>query len=200
MTKCECHHVATTKKERKTLTIALILNAAMFIIGLIAGILAQSTALVADSFDMLADALVYLLGLLAIGRIIQFKIIIARFSSGLLSLLGVGILFEVGHRFWLGSSPEGSVMISVATLSLIVNTIVLMLLRRFKEGEIHLRVTWIFTRADIIVNLGVIFSGILVMLTKSHYPDLIVGFTIGLYVIRESIEIFKESLMDRVHK
>lgn len=188
---CGCHHTATKKTEQKTLMVAFILNASMFIIGLVAGILAQSTALIADSLDMLADALVYLLGLWAVGRTIYFKATIAKLSGGLLSLLGVGVLFEVGRRAWLGSSPESSIMIGVACLSLVINTIVLMLLRKFREGEVHLRATWIFTRADVIANLGVILSGILVILTKSRYPDLIVGFAIGLYVIKEAVEIFR---------
>lgn len=191
MTDCGCHQVATTKTEQKILTIALLLNALMFVIGLIAGVLAQSTALIADSLDMLADASAYALGLWAVGRAIHFKTIIARLSGGLLLLLGAGVLFEVGRRMWLGSSPESSIMIGVACLSLVINTIVLMLLRKFREGEVQLRATWIFTRADVIANLGVILSGILVMLTKSRYPDLIVGFAIGLYIIKEAIEIFK---------
>ena len=193
MTSCECHHVAKTKDERKTLIIALLLNAAMFVVGLISGIFAQSTALIADSFDMLADAIVYSLGLWAVGRAPHFKTIIARLSGGLLSLLGMGILIEVGRRFWVGSSPESSVMIGVACLSLVVNTIVLVLLRKFRKrkGEVHLQATWIFTRADVIANLGVVLSGILVILTKSRFPDLIVGFVIGLYVLKEAIEIFR---------
>lgn len=191
MTDCGCHHTAKTKAERKTLKIALLLNASMFVIGLSAGVLAQSTALIADSFDMLADTIAYSLGLWAVGRAAYLKTIIAKLSGGLLLLLGLGILFEIGRRAWLGSSPESSIMIAVACLSLVVNTTVLMLLRKFRNGEVHLQATWIFTRADVIANLGVILSGILVMLTKSRYPDLIMGFVIGLYVIREAIEIFK---------
>lgn len=191
MADCGCHQVATTKEEQKILMIALLLNALMFVIGLIAGILAQSTALIADSLDMLADAVAYALGLWAVGRAIYFKTIIARLSGGMLFFLGIGILFEVGRRMWLGSSPESGIMIGVACLSLVINTIVLILLRKFRKGEVHLQATWIFTRADIIANVGVILSGILVMLTKSRYPDLIVGFAIGLYVIKEAIVIFK---------
>ncbi|QDP71399.1 cation transporter [Legionella israelensis] len=194
MTDCGCQQVATTKSERKTLTIALILNALMFVVGLTAGIIAQSTALIADSLDMLADSFAYSLGLLAVGRTAKLKKIIAVTSGGLLCFLGLGVLFEVGRRAWFGSSPESSLMIGVACLSLIINTIVLKLLKKFRNGEVHLRATWIFTRADVVANIGVIFSGILVLLTKSRYPDLIVGFAIGLYVIKEALEIFKESL------
>lgn len=180
-----------TYAEQKILSIAFALNVSMFFIGLSAGILAQSTALIADSFDMLADALAYFLGFLAVGRAIRFKIIVAKISGGLLSILGVGILLEVGRRAWLGSSPESCIMIGVACLSLIINTTVLILLHKFRKGETHLQASWIFTRADVIANLGVILAGILVLVTKSRYPDLVVGFAIGLYVIKEVFEIFR---------
>ena len=194
MTDCGCQQIATTKEERKTLTIALILNALMFVVGLMAGIIAQSTALIADSLDMLADSFAYFLGLMAVGRTAKLKKRIAITSGGLLCFLGLGVVFEVGRRAWFGSFPESSLMIVVACISLIINTIVLKLLKKFRNGEVHLRATWIFTRVDVVANIGVIISGFLVLLTKSRYPDLIVGFAIGLYVIKEALEIFKESL------
>lgn len=189
MSNCGCHSTASTKAERKVLTIALILNASMFVIGLIAGFLAQSTSLIADSLDMLADASAYTIGLFAIGRSYVFKSRAATLSGSLLLLLGASVLFEVGRRAWMGSFPESSTIIAVACISLMVNTYVLRSLRQFRKGEAHLRATWIFTRADIIVNFSVIFSGALVALTKSRYPDLIIGFLIGLYVIKEALEI-----------
>ncbi len=189
MTDCGCLINARTINERKVLRIALCLNASMFVIGLIAGVLAQSVGLIADSLDMLADAIAYALGLYAIGRSQWIKSAAAKFSGGLLLTLGVGVLVEVIRRAWFGSLPESNVIITIASISLAVNSIVLYLLKPFKNGEVHLRATWIFTRADVIANLGVIISGILVALTQSRYPDLVIGFAIGLYVIKEAFEI-----------
>lgn len=192
MNDCGCNHTATTNPERKVLQIALTLNGTMFVVGLIAGILAQSTGLIADSLDMLADASAYTIGLFVIGRSLRLKTIAATLSGGLLLILGFGVLLEVLRRAWVGSFPESTTLIVVAFISLIVNAIVLRLLSRFRKGEVHLRATWIFTRADVIANVGVIFSGVLVALTHSRYPDLIVGFAIGLYVIKEAFEILSD--------
>lgn len=193
MSDCGCRQMVTTTAERKILQIALVLNATMFVIGLVAGLLAQSTSLIADSLDMLADASAYTIGLFAIGRSLRFKASAATLSGSILLLLGAGVLLEVLRRAWLGSCPESTTMIIVACVSLTVNASVLRMLGRFRKGEAHLRATWIFTRADVIVNLGVIISGILVALTHSRYPDLIVGFAIGLYVIKEAIEILGDA-------
>ena len=56
-----------------------------------------------------------------------------------------------------------------------------------------MRASWIFTRADVIANIGVIVAGILVLWTESRVPDLIIGCAIGLYVLREAFEILRES-------
>lgn len=198
MNNCECHQMASIITDRKILMTALALNASMFVVGLIAGILAQSTGLIADALDMLADASVYGLGLLAINRSIGFKNITAMLSGSLLLLLGIWILLDVGRRAWFGSFPDSTIMIVIACISLAINGTVLLLLDRFRHGEIHLRATWIFTRADVIVNFGVIISGVLVTLTSSRYPDLIVGFVICLYVIKEAYGILRSAREERV--
>lgn len=68
MSDCGCHIEAKNAAERKTLRIVLLVNGVMFLVELGSGILAHSTALIADSLDMLADALVYGLSLYAVGR------------------------------------------------------------------------------------------------------------------------------------
>ncbi|REN11272.1 cation transporter, partial [Mycobacterium tuberculosis] len=56
MSDCGCHHEAKNAQERRVLWIALALNAAMAVIGGIAGWVAHSTGLLADALDMLSDA------------------------------------------------------------------------------------------------------------------------------------------------
>lgn len=189
MSNCGCN--PTVAIERRVLVIALTLNLMMFVVGLIAGLLAESTSLLADSLDMLADASAYTIGLFAIGRSLQFKSAAAKLSGSLLLFLGLGILVEVAYRGWKGSFPESHIMIIVAFISLIVNTFVLHKLGQLRQEEAHLRASWLFTRADIVVNIGVICSGILVAFTNSRYPDLVVGFIVSLYVIKEATGIIK---------
>jgi Co/Zn/Cd efflux system component len=88
-------------------------------------------------------------------------------------------------------------MIVIASLSLIVNATVLRLLTPFRSGEVHLRATWIFTRADVIANAAVIAAGLIVMLTHLPWIDLFVGAAIGLYVLKEALEILTESRVAR---
>lgn len=74
-----------------------------------------------------------------------------------------------------------------------MNVFVLRLLAPLKSGEVHLRATWLFTRADVVANIGVMLAGVLVLWLGSPYPDFIIGTLIGLYVIKEAIEILREA-------
>jgi len=194
MSDCGCHPESTQDPaQRRTLWIALLLNAAMAVIGFVAGWFAQSTGVLADALDMLSDAAAYAIGLVAIGRSATFKMRAAQLSGGVLLVLGLVVVFETVRRGVYGSEPTSGVMFAAALLSLAVNLTVLRLLRPFQQGEVHLRATWIFTRADVVANLGVIASAVLVWMTGSRFPDLIVGAAIGAYVVREAVEILREA-------
>lgn len=187
---CGCHREeAKTRAERRALGIALALNATMFVTEAIAGLLADSSALLADALDMLADAIGYGIAMFAIGRSALLKVRAAQASGLMLGILGVSVIVEAVRRAIVGSAPEGAVMLVIAMLSLIVNATVLRMLARYREGDVHLRASWIFTRADVIANIAVILAGLLVSATGSRMPDLIIGLAIGVYVIREALEI-----------
>lgn len=180
-------------KERATLRVALVLNAAMFVVGMTVGLWAQSTGLMADALDMLADASAYAIALMAVTRGPAFKRNAARWSGTLLVFLGAGILLDVLRRGLIGSEPKGLAMMAYSIVSLAVNSTVLRMLAKFRHGEIHLRATWIFTRVDVLANLGVFSAGVLVWLTGLWVFDLLAGFAIGSYVVKESVEILREA-------
>lgn len=194
MSRCGCAPPPLESQEqRRVLMIALALNAAMFVVETAIGVLANSTALIADGFDMLSDAAVYAVALAAMGRTSGFKANAAFLSGAMLLLMGLGLILEVARRLFMGSAPEGGWMIAVSLVALAVNVIVLRLLSRQRSAEIHLRAAWIFTRADVIANAAVILTGLAVLLTGLRYFDLIVGAAIGAYVVREALEILKEA-------
>jgi Co/Zn/Cd efflux system component len=89
MTKCECQLEPEEGIQSRLLVTLLVVNALMFLLEMVIGWLAESTALLADSLDMLADATVYAIALLAVGRSDRFKMR-AAFSSGIFQLLLAG--------------------------------------------------------------------------------------------------------------
>ena len=198
MADCGCSPVTPeTAEQRRMLTLALGLNAIMFVVETTSGIIGNSAGLIADGLDMLADASAYAVALLAIGRGLRFKSNAAMASGLLLLILGCAVLLDVARRAISGEPPEGLLMVLVASIALAVNATVLKLLSRYRDGEVHLRATWIFTRADLVANMAVIVSGVAVLVTEIRALDLIVGAGIGIYVIREAFEILSEARKSR---
>lgn len=137
---CGCSAVSTDHPaQRRVLRIALGLNAAMFVVGMIAGLTARSSGLIADALDMLADASAYAIALIAIGGGPTFKSDAGLVSGSLVLLLGVGVLIHIARRTIEGSEPIGLIVMATATVSLGVNLSVLRVLSRFRQDEAHLR-------------------------------------------------------------
>lgn len=194
MTGCGCEPGdSKSEGQRRILFIALGLNATMFCVGLVAGLVGQSSGLLADSLDMLADATAYAIAIAALTRGALFKARAATVSGGILLILGAGVLVDAARRGVTGSEPESLLMIGVASVSLAVNATVLRMLGKVRGEGVHLSASWIFTRADVIANIGVILSGLIVALSGFRFVDLIAGAAIGLYVMKEALEILGEA-------
>lgn len=175
--------IPDTAQEASTLRILLAINAIMFVVEMIAGVIAQSTALIADSLDMFADAAVYGLALYAVGRSIRLQVRAANVAGILQLILALGVLIEVGRRFVFGSEPESLTMMSIALVALIANTTCLLLIAKHRHGGAHMKASWIFSANDVVINVGVIAAGALVAWTGSNYPDLVIGALVGLIVL-----------------
>jgi cation diffusion facilitator family transporter len=169
----------------------------MFIAETAAGIVAHSTGLIADGLDMLADASAYAIALAAVTRGSRFKANAALTSGLILLALGIGVGVDVVRRLLSETHPEGAWMIAVATVALVVNATVLRLLGKQRQDEVHIRATWIFTRADVVANAAVILSGIGVLLTGIRYFDLAVGAAISIFVAKEALEILADARRSR---
>lgn len=181
-----------TTVQSKLLWTVMIINFSFFLIEMTTGLLSRSMGLVADSLDMLADALVYGLSLWAVGSTTMRKKRVALLSGYFqlaLALLGI---VEVIRRF-IGyeAMPDFRTMIIVSVLALIANAVCLYLLQKSRSTEAHMKASMIFTSNDVIINTGVIAAGILVLLTQSRYPDLIIGSLVFLIVVRGAFRIIK---------
>lgn len=192
MSDCSHEFDQAEKLERKTLITLSVINAVMFLAEIVLGWLAESTGLIADSFDMLADAGVYGLSLYAVGKGVQKQSKAASISGVLQIILGTGVLLDVLRRFLFGSEPGGFLIMGVGTVALIANIYCLMLLSPHRDAGVHMRASWIFSTNDVIANLGVIISGGLVWIFGSRYPDLLVGAIISAVIVRGGVKILNE--------
>ena len=178
--------------ERRTLWTLLAINGVMFLVEALTGWFADTAGVLADSLDMLADASVYAVALYAVGRTSRIQLGAATASGVVQIALGLGVLLEVARRFAYGSEPASALMIGAGAVALVANVTCLMLIAKHRHGAIHMRASWIFSANDVIANVGVIVSGVLVLLLESRIPDLVVGAVIAVIVVRGGISILWE--------
>lgn len=170
-------------KQRKVLIIVLLLNAIMFFVEFSYGVISNSTALMADSLDMLGDAIVYALGLYVVAKGPKWKAVSAILKGFIMIIFGLYVLFEAILKIQRDVLPESSIMGPIAVLALIVNLICLYLLFAHKDDDINMSSTWVCSRNDIVANTSVIAASALVWYFQTKWPDIIVGIALsGLFL------------------
>ena len=92
--------------QKRLLWTVLVLNGVMFFVEFIAGWLAESSGLIADSLDMLADTMVYAISLYAVGKAITYKANAAIVNGSLQLVLALLVLADVAQRLLFGSTPQ----------------------------------------------------------------------------------------------
>jgi Co/Zn/Cd efflux system component len=176
------------------LWIALVANAAMFGVELIASIFSGSTALAADAADFLGDSANYALSLGALAAGGAWLSRVALLKGAAMSVYGIAVLAYAGWRAWLGVPPEALTMGVVGLLALAVNFGVAALLYRFREGDANMKSVWLCTRNDVIANILVLIAAAGVFGTGTVWPDVgvaavlaFLGLSSGRIVIRQAL-------------
>src|SRR5215813_5017559 len=167
---CEVREVP--REQRRLLHVVLWINAAMFLIESVAGVLAHSTALFADSIDMLGDAIVYGFSLYVIGRGVVWQARAALLKGLIMAAFGVGLLVQVAFKIAHGLTPTVEVMSAVGLVAFAANMGCLILLWRRRGDDINMRSAWICSRNDVIGNAAVLLAAGAVALTGSPWPDI----------------------------
>ena len=182
-------------EQKKLLWTVIAINFAFFVIEMTTGLISRSMGLVADSLDMLADSFVYGISLFAVGGTVIRKKRIAKIAGYFQITLAMIGFVEVLRRFFGAEKlPDFSTMVIVSIFALIANGICLYILQKAKgKEEAHMKASMIFTSNDVIINLGVIFAGLLVNWMGSNKPDLIIGTIIFVLVIQGAFRILKLS-------
>ena len=168
-----------TRRQRRVLQIVLALNAAMFLLELGTGLLARSTALVADSADMLGDALVYGVSLYAVGRGTAWTARAALLKGGLMAVFAVGVLGQATVKLARGAAPVVEAMGAVGLIALAANTLCVVLLWRLRDDDVNMRSAWLCSRNDVVANVAVLLAAGVVWATGSGVPDIAVGLAIA---------------------
>ena len=188
---CEVREIP--RAQRRVLHVVLWINVAMFLTESVAGVLAHSTALFADSIDMLGDAIVYAFSLYVIGRGIVWQARAARLKGIVMAAFGVGVLVQVAVKIAQGLTPTVEVMSAVGALAFAANLCCLALLWRRRGDDINMRSAWICSRNDVIGNAAVLVAAGAVAATGSPWPDIVIGLLVASVFGRSAVQVLREA-------
>ncbi|MGB9190271.1 MULTISPECIES: cation transporter [unclassified Acinetobacter] len=201
---CSCSHEPAPQKPhskfRTALWIALIINIVMFIVELIGGAYAHSSALWADSLDFFGDAVNYGISLAVLGASLYWRATVALLKGVTMALFGFVVMGKTIYAYLQGIPPEAMTMGAIGLLALIANVTAAVILYAFRDGDSNMQSVWLCSRNDAIGNVAVILAAVGVFGTGSMWPDIVValimaslGLTAGYQVIQKSLQERKEN-------
>lgn len=189
----ELEKLARQREQRRVLVIVLAINAAMFVLEFGAGVVAGSTALMADASDMLGDAVVYAVSLYALARSDRWKAGAAMLKGVVILGLGVGIAVNVALKVESGVPPSSTLMLAFGTLALAANLVCFRLLTGFRHQDVNMASTWECSRNDLINNCGVLLAAALVWWFASPWPDIAIGGVMALIFLRSAVRVISDA-------
>ena len=198
---CSCSHEPAPPKPdskfRTALWIALVVNLTLFVVELIGGAYAHSSALWADALDFFGDAVNYGVSLAVIGASLYWRATVALLKGMTMALFGLVIMGKVIYAYLQGISPEALTMGLIGVLALLANVFTAVILYAFREGDSNMRSVWLCSRNDAIGNAAVILAAVGVFGTGSLWPDIIVAMIMASLGLTAGYQIMKQALAER---
>jgi Co/Zn/Cd efflux system component len=161
----------------------------MFLVILVAALHGRSTALMADSFDNLGDAMTYGLSLYAVLRSVKVKAKVALFKGCLIFFAACAVITQLACKFFVSGVPSFEVMGSFSLIGIVANSFCLYLLWRHRHEDVNMSSVWECSRNDIASNLSVFVAAGAVRITGSGWPDTVVALGLVWFLMRSAIRV-----------
>ncbi|WP_417515979.1 cation transporter [Minwuia sp.] len=172
-----------TAAYRRRLWLVIAINAGMFGVEGVAGLLSGSRALQADALDFFADAVTYGMSLAVIGMSLRVRATAAMAKGISLLLMGLWVLASTAWGVVAQATPAAETMGAIGFLALLANLASVAVLMSYRDGDANVRSVWLCSRNDAIGNIAVMIAALGVWGTATGWPDLIVaGIMAGLFL------------------
>lgn len=180
-------------EQGKVLRLVMGINYSMFAIEFLSGYFAKSTALMADSLDLIGDAAIYGISWYALQRGPLWQARAGLFKGLVMAMFGFFVMGQAVYRGIAGTVPFSLTVTSIGLLAFLSNAICMILLYKYREVDSNMRSVWLCSRNDIFANIGVVIASGLVALTGSGAPDVIVGFAIAALYLKTAYDVVSEA-------
>jgi cobalt-zinc-cadmium efflux system protein len=194
------------------MAVALTINLALVVAGVVGAIVFDSVALLADAGHVLSDAAAIGIGLFAAAiaarpargrRTFGFgrtEILAALVNGVLLVAIAVLVFVEAIARLSDPPDVEGAGVLAIGVLGLAGNVAASVVLASGDRRDINLEAVLRHSAADALGSLGVVVAGAVVLATGWLYADPIAGLAIGVLIlagswrlVREPVEVLLEA-------
>jgi cobalt-zinc-cadmium efflux system protein len=201
------HHGPPSAKVTRAFAVGVALNTAFVVVGVIAGLYAGSTALLADAAHNLGDVVGLLLGwgaaVLAQSaptarRTYGFRraTIVAALANSLLIVFAVGAVgWESLRRLSSPAPVSGGIVALVAALGVIINVVSARMFIAGQAHDLNQRGAYLHLLGDAAVSAGVVVAGILVHFTGWYWADPVTSLVVSAIILWSAWRLLKESAM-----
>ena len=188
-----CESGPANPAYRRALWVALVLNALMFGVEIVASLKAESVSLLADAIDFLGDAGNYAVALFVLGLAPVWRSRTALWKGWLMVGYGVFVLGKSAWQWTAGIVPEPFIMTWVSLLALAVNLGVAVLLYAHRNGDAQARSVWLCSRNDALGNLAVIAAAGGVWATAQGWPDIAVALVLAWLALSSGASVIRHA-------
>lgn len=205
------HHdhvtVPVDGRVHRAFAIGVGLNATFVVIEVVAGIIADSTALLADATHNLGDVGGLLLGWGAVAlalrpatnrRTYGFRraTVLAALANALLIVFAVGIVgWEAISRFRAPSAMNGGLVASVAAIGVLINFFSARLFAAGRHNDLNQRGAYLHLLGDAAVSAGVVVAGLVVRQTGWQWVDPATSLLIAAVILVSAWSLLRASVL-----
>lgn len=184
------------QRYRRVLWAVLGINAAMFMVEIVAGLVAGSASLQADALDFFADAANYGISLSVAGQGITRRARAALAKGSTMGLFGLWVIAIALLHVVRGTLPAAETMGAVGLAALIANGVSFALLWAYRGGDSNMRSVWLCSRNDVLGNLAVLLAAFGVFRTGSGWSDVSVAVIMGSLALQGAFVVIRHALAE----
>ncbi len=200
------HHHGEPQNQGRNFFIAVVLNSIFVVVEFGYGLVANSTALMADAGHNLSDVLGLLLawGAMFLARRVpserytyglRSSSILAALANAMFLLLACGaIAWEAILRFYAPPVVASLTVTWVAALGILVNGASAWLFMKGSKTDINIRGAYLHMAGDAAVSLGVVISGLVMLFTGWYWLDPAVSLLIVAVILLSTWGLLREAL------
>lgn len=178
-------------RQRRVLILVLAINAATFVMMIVAATISGSSSLLSGALDNFGDAMTYVLSLAVVGASGAAKARVAFFKGILIFSAAVAVAIQIGWRIAHPDTPVFETMGLAALVNLGANSVCLWLLTPWRSSDVNMSSAWECSRNDVSEGFAVLAAALAVWAFDSGWPDLAIAIGLLALFLRSSVRVLR---------